>query len=164
MKRFFILFLIFFLTACTSATPSANSTAQVGGTPAGYPAPEVPTEAPTATIDPGMGQLHGQMLVKGQPVTTGILYLAELIKDNEGKEIVASFSRESKIRADFDANGNFTFRNVPPGRYGMIYDVVTNAYLLMFPDRQDSLIVEIKMGEDQNLGVMDYPNFPDSTP
>lgn len=154
MKKVFVLFVFLLVSACTSPTPVTNENAN--------PAPAV-ANAPTPTSDPAMSQLRGQMLVKGEPVTTGILYLSELIKDNTGKEVVASFSRESRLRGDFDEYGNFVVWNVPPGRYGVVYDLVSTAFLLTFPDREDSLIVTVTGGDDQDLGVLDYPSYPNST-
>ena len=163
MKKYYILLILLVMSACTSPTPSANLTGSLEeATKNAYPAPVV-TVVSTPTFDSKMGQLRGQMLLNDKPMTTGILYLAELIKDNNGQEIVASFSRESKIRSDLDQNGNFVFSNVPSGRYGLVYDLVSNAYLLTYPDRDESFIVTIIENEDQDLGILNYPKLPDSS-
>ena len=160
MKKLLILLMLLFLNACTTPAPSVVTNPNPE-TQKDYPAPL--TLVLTPTSDPQMGQLSGRLLMKGQPVTTGILYLGALIKDSNGTEIVASFSRESKVRSDVDQNGKFVFTNVPPGRYGMVYDLVTNAFLMKSPDRDESLIVNIKANESLDLGNLDYASFPDSS-
>lgn len=155
MKKALIFIFLILLSACSTSIPTESDQ------PGTHSVATVLD--PTPTTDPRMGQIEGQMLVKGQPVTAGILYLSELIKDNTGRELVASFSRESRLRAYFDENGKFTFWNVPPGRYGVVYDLVSSAYLLMTIDGEASFIVTVTEGETLDLGILDYPNLPNET-
>lgn len=161
MKKLLMLFVVFVLSACSSAAPSANPSSAVESTQSAYPAPGM-VEIPTPTVDPSLGQLRGRIMLKGQPFTTGVIYLAELIKDNEGNDIVARFARESPLRTIADKEGNFKFFNVPPGRYGVVYDDISTTVLLMAPDRDESLIVTINAGEEQDLGVLNYVALPSS--
>jgi hypothetical protein len=180
MKRFQILLFsvaLFLLVSCgKSASPTIvpKLTQAVKITQEGYPAPQaVPDEAnsypvptsseglsPDPTQDPKLGIVHGKMLLLGKPYTEGQIYLSEVIKDNQGTELVVGFDRTSVIRGALDGSGSFAIKNVPPGRYGVVLDKVSNAFLLMKPGKDESFIIDVVEGQNLDLGTLDYPNLP----
>jgi hypothetical protein len=142
----------------------------------GYPAPtsefvqtaypagmlqETPSElTPKITQDPNLGAVKGTLMLRGKFVTNVSIYLGALITDDEGRELVAGYDRTSLMRATTDENGDFIVYNVPEGRYGLILDLVTQAYLLDTPDGSQSVLFTVKNGETLDLGTLDYQELP----
>ena len=124
----------------------------------------LPAITPTVTSAPGTGQVIGVLLVGvnnvSQPVNNVLLYLAETIKDSNGKDSVAALDRTSSPRTVTDDQGRFVFSNVPPGNYGLILDMVTNSYLLMKPGSEEALIIEMSAGKQVDLGSLLYASLP----
>ncbi len=119
---------------------------------------KVDTTSPTQ--DPNMGSVKGILLLKGKPVENVMIYLGGLVTDDKGRELVAGYDRSSSMRAYTDENGNFTVNNVPEGRYGLILDLVTQAYLMNMPDGDQSILLTVKKGETTDLGILDYQELP----
>ncbi len=179
MKKSIVLIILLFtgliLTGCSSgvtggATPTVNSATN------GYPVPPVqvvqtaypvgttgtiPTVSALAmTQDPNMGSVKGTLLLKGKPVVDVMVYLGNIVTDDKGRELVAGYDRTSLMRGSTDENGNYIVHNVPAGRYGLILDLVTRAYLLDTPDGTQSVILTVKNGEITDVGTLDYTELP----
>ncbi len=181
MKFLRILLLAMILAACSpkpTATPNmqtaptqaaANTTAAypaAGQPPAstpGYPAPEqggTQAALPLPSKDPSMASLKGRLLQGGQPVANADLYLANLLTNEQGKEVAFSFDRSSSPRARTDQNGNFEFVNLKPGPYGMVYDVVVQSVLLLDPKTGNQLKFSVEQGKAIDAGNLDYSDLP----
>ncbi|MES4787709.1 MAG: hypothetical protein C4294_20005 [Nitrospiraceae bacterium] len=132
------------------------------------PAPSVVTGtlAPTVTPDPKLGSIKGVLMVRKdgaeKPVVNGNLYLADIKKDASGKEVGATFDRISSPRAFTDGEGRFMFSNVQPGRYGIVFDVIRNSYMLRQPTDGSDLIVTVTPGSQRDLGRLVYDSLPDA--
>jgi hypothetical protein len=147
----------------------------------GYPAPTIPTYQPpypeaesspeitTEIIDPdtilenltpGLGAVTGILLDNNTPRPNAIVYLADVITDEQGREMVASYDRSSSHRSDTDSLGRFVFINIPPGRYGLILDTVISAYLLHFPNEDVPLLFTVVADELEDIGELDYDDLP----
>ena len=169
--------LILILTACSSAT----STTTVAPTPtsdlaypypiplvqvnsdASYPAPStsiIQTPQPTYTADPSMGTVVGQLLLNTTPVSNTNIYLAEVIKDASGKDIIAGLDLVKSPNTTTDDDGKFTFVNIEEGTYALILDVVTNQFLLNYPTGNDSIVVDVEAGKEFDLGELNYDSLP----
>jgi hypothetical protein len=171
------LLVIIFLTGCTKPTNGATQTvnitsAQTSPYPApqvemtsnpSYPAPATQVKSnpgPTSTSDPQMGSVLGKLLINNSPVINISLYLAEVIKDASGRDIVAGLEPAKAPYAETDDQGNFAFINIPAGRYALILDVVINQYLLHDPNTNDPIIVQVESGNEVSLGDLNFDSLP----
>lgn len=135
-------------------------------------APESPIRSPLVspavnvpTPDPTQGGARGQLLVRVKggaelPVRGEVLFLAPMLRSVEGIEGFAALDRLSNPRTQTDENGNFWFYNVPPGRYGLVFDQVPQAFLLNRPPKGDSLVIEVTAGKVTDVGRLVYDEFP----
>jgi len=171
------LLLILILTACSSAT-STTTVAPIPTsdlaypypvplvqvtTDASYPEPSVPsvqTPHSTSTADPRLGTVVGQLLLNKTPVSNTNLYLAEVIKDASGKDIIAGLDRVKSPNTSTDDDGKFAFVNIEEGTYALILDVVTNQFLLNYPTGKDSIVVDVEAGKEFDLGELNYDSLP----
>lgn len=157
------------LITCAIAILACAACAAPPATPLGSPlnsplaqATEIPIPRPTQ--DATLGQVKGRLMLRSgaeaQPLPGRILYLAELTKDASGAETAAGLDRIASPRTFTDVDGTFTFYNVPPGRYALIYDLVRNAYMLRNPDRDDDLIITVATGGVADVGTLAYNQLP----
>ena len=181
-----VLMIILLLTACSNQSAASTQTSipavtqkaistdqQLNNTEASsYPGPEnnitgntsypnpgttiISTPSATFTTDPQMGHLHGKLLNKDIPVSNISLYLAEVITDSTGKEMVAGLDPRNSPNTVTDDQGSFTFTNVKPGGYALILDIVTNQFLLNYPDKDTPIIVHVEAGKEVNLGDLKF--------
>ena len=86
--------------------------------------------------------------------------MAAVSKDDQGVERIASYDRASSPRAYVDPNGRFVFADIPAGKYGLILDIVIDAYLLHDPDNNDQFLFTVTNGETTELGELDYELLP----
>ncbi|MGD8752211.1 MAG: hypothetical protein PVG14_12350 [Anaerolineales bacterium] len=131
--------------------PEPQDSAQSGATT---------TPEPTYTAAPNTGTAIGRVLLRGEPVAEYTFYLAEVIMNEQGEASVASLNRIDSPRTNTNDEGNFTFRNVPPGTYGLVLDVVRDAYLLHYPDEDAQIVVTVAAGQELDIGVLDYDDLP----
>lgn len=183
MKLFLCFTMVFLLTSCMVTPSPALSTVQgnsqpVEGTPLDYPFPieepsqsdyPVPQEGATSVVvlpqvtrDQSLGSIKGRILLNGKPVQFADLYLAELLVNEEGKEVVFSFDRYSPLRTQTNQNGEFEFLNVPDGKYGLVYDIVVESVLLLDPQTGDQLKFIIEGGKSIDTGDLDFRELPKS--
>ena len=169
--------IIIFLGACSAASPSQTGGVSPTDIPASqypgpyieatkdsaYPAPATPVPGaslPTSTSDPQMGNVQGVLLLNGQPVNNVFFYLAEIIKDKTGKDIVAGLDRVNSPNTHTNNDGSFAFINMKPGKYGLILDVATNQFLINYPDETKAIVITVEAGKTVDLGTLDYDSLP----
>lgn len=140
----------------------SNPTAQ----PA-YPAPAKETQPessvesePSPTPNPEAGRVSGRILRGNDPAGDITLYLAEVLKDSQGNELIASFSKADSPRTNTDLEGYFTFINIAPGKYGLVLDTVVDSYLLHYPDNDKEIIIAVEKGKEVNIGELSYDSLP----
>jgi hypothetical protein len=171
--------IVLMLSSCSNPTtvspqtqiPSPEQTSQ-------YPAPQngitsnpsypypMPTIAilenplPTYTSDPNMGNVIGKLLLNNSAVKNTTLYLAGLIKDASGRDVVAGLDRVKSPNTTTDNNGTFAFINIKAGSYALILDVVTNQYLMKYPSNNETIIIQVEVGKQLDLGDLNYDTLP----
>ena len=133
----------------------------------GYPAPEttpfLPTlldqlTIPTPEVDKGI--IHGQLLTadpEGEPYYATI-YLARTIQSaQEGYPPIVTFSEDEDPSSVQDKEGRFLFTNIPPGIYALaIWSPVSNI-IIVDPDTQNYMLIEVRAGEITDLGAIVIP-------
>jgi len=146
----FLLFNILILSGCYLSQSMASN--------------ETYITQPTKTINPTSGTITGRLLIlnseKKTPINDEILYLAEVIFDNEGKSSFASFDRINSPRTTTDSEGKFIFENIKPGKYGLVLDVITASYLLLKPGTTEPIIIEVTGGDIIDLGELTFEELP----
>jgi hypothetical protein len=128
-----------------------------------YPAPETPmitNPSPTFSVDPQLGLVRGRLLRNNVPVSDVVLDLAEVMKDNTGKDIIAGLDRTKSPNTATDSQGTFVFINVQKGRYALILDIITNQFLLNYPGSEDAIIMQVEAGNEVNLGDLNFDDLP----
>jgi hypothetical protein len=164
-------YLYLFATACLlvqSACAPAPQPVQNSPIPTLAAARQSPLATPgpafVATPATGKGVVTGVLMLgtaqNAKPVANVILYLAATIKDSGGNENVAEMDRVNSPRAATDGQGRFAFANVPPGKYGLVLDVITASYILNRPDDGKSFLFTVAAGETVNLGTLEYDSLP----
>lgn len=165
------LFLLAFASACSTSSPKPPSetypqpNVQYPYPLSAYPEPNQNMtvfatlgSVPTPAEDSGI--VVGTLLLKGKSVQNVTLYLAEMLKNDQGEEVVAGYDRSISPRAYLDAEGNFVFANVSPGNYSLILDFVLNSLLLGHPKSGEPILISVQAGETVKLGTLDYPYLP----
>jgi hypothetical protein len=179
MMKCTILFLVMcfvFITGCTTAPVAPTPlTDQPANTPEGYPLsvqstplatdyppPEQVTSSPEPTWTPaaGLGIVTARILLNGNPVIDVRMYLADIIKNDEGQSISASVDPSASPQAYTDSNGVFTFINVKPGEYSLILNNALESYMIYKPNTQESFIIIVEPDAKVDLGELDYTDLP----
>jgi len=189
-KNFLLILLLILITACSKATssilPTQSQAPEQGNQypdpqssvteSLEYPYPESnfsdtlsypPAEQqeevlpyPIPTIDPQLGRIQGRLLENNNPIPNMILYLAEVMKDSNGNDLVAGLDRVNSPSTETDAQGNFIFINITEGRYALILDIITNQFLLNYPGSENPIILQVDSGSESNLGDLNYDDLP----
>ncbi len=98
--------------------------------------------------------------MRDKPAMVYVLYLSPTVKDNQGREIIVNFDRNISILAEPNERGQFSFVNVPPGQYGLVYDAISTSYLMSIPGKDETLLITVNGNETIDLGVLKYENPP----
>lgn len=170
------------LSACSSTT--ATPQAQTGATQSAYPGagqdasyPGLEVYNPYPEADPSAIQIYatpgpiptpaadravvfGQVLLNGNAVVNTDVVLAEITKDDQGKEILATYDVSKSPRAITDGEGKFALGDVAPGRYGVVLDTVLSAVLLRTQDGDEPLVITLEAGQSLDMGTLDYTDLP----
>jgi hypothetical protein len=111
---------------------------------------------PNSTTGFVIGTLLFEDGENSKPVENVSLFLAKLLKDDKGTPRVAAIDRTDSQRTATASDGSFIFSNVPPGNYGIVLDVVLDAYLLPEPDSDNDLIITVSANKVLDLGTLVY--------
>lgn len=106
------------------------------------------------------GVVKGILLENGRPVVDVRLYLGSVIKNMRDKSQVVTFDRTQSITTTTGDQGEFEFRNVPPGEYGLVLDTIMSSYLLFWPDNRGPILIFVTEEHGVCLGEIDFPDLP----
>lgn len=167
-----MLVICFLITSCTPAvkinstsTPNLPLDANKGypvpspKLPKAYPEP-VDTPEPMSTQDPVLGSAKGMLLLNSKPVQNCLLFLSDIAKDSQGKEVLVSVDYMTKNRTTTSNDGSFIFVNIPPKRYALVLVVIPNSYLLLRPGKQEAVTLTVESGKTVDLGRLDFDDLP----
>ena len=164
MKNLIIKFLIVILTlisvsGCTSTEKETN-------TPSTRPTQEnQKTKFETPYIpEPGLNEstITGVLQVKGEPLISEVLYLAEIIYIDDETPYLAGFDRNVNINTQTNGNGRFIFTHVPVDEmYALVLDRFHISVLLKNPSDEKDLLFTPSAGEVLDLGVLNYDSLLD---
>lgn len=152
----------FFIAGCAGNQPASPAVTSPLASPSNRamqsPIPVVATQIA------GMGRVTGILQLKtsagAEPQPGRLLYLAEIITDANGKENAVGYDRTSAPKATTAPDGAFTFANVPPGKYGLVIDVVSQAFLLKDPKTGGDMLIEAKADAISDFGTLTYQELP----
>lgn len=106
------------------------------------------------------GSLFGGSGATRYAARDAVLFLGNIVQGADGKEGIVSLDRITAPRADVNADGTFTFVNVPPGRYGLTAEIDTLSLLLNKPADGSEFIITVEAGKQTDLGELVYPDLP----
>jgi len=173
-----ILALAFFLSACSGqATPQIvqptssgevilqNETAYPPPVIEAYPAGQQPEQAdpqqfPTVTVVPDLGQVKGIIKFNGAPVVNSNIYVSPVIQADDDTRIAVRFNRESPLNGATDQEGKFFVPNIPPGTYGLVYDIAYTSVLLNHPETGEQMVFDVQPGQVVDFGELDFQDLP----
>jgi hypothetical protein len=190
MRIVFLLFGILILAGCggdeptptvePQMTPVVEPTAAVqpsAATPVAMPsplaAPVSPLAAPVSPLavpdqatltSPTTGAIVGALLIQRGGVETAIegvyIGLADVIRDEQGIPKVSGYEPSAAQRAATDAAGQFVLKDLKPGSYTLILDAAVTQYQLMYPNSENTILVDVEPGKIVNLGALRYESLP----
>lgn len=147
------------------ATPAAQGTADATFSSPLFVSPlaSAPTLEPVPTPSaPDKGTVTGVLILAGnpaRPMPGAILYLGEVIKLDDGRPAMSGLDKSAAPSAQTNAAGQFIFRNVPPGDYTLVFDLVVHSFVLGHPSGGD-LIINAVGGQITDLGELRYYDLP----
>jgi hypothetical protein len=154
----FRLLVIAALAACNPIPPTYSQTVPLISTP--YTIVVIPT--PSA---PDQCTITGVLLVKPgpKPVSRMVLALANVI-ESDGTPVASSMDSLNPQRTLTDDNGRFVFTQVPVDTYTLIFDQITESFLLSHPTSGEDMLINCEDGQVIDLGNLVYSELPIPTP
>lgn len=140
------------LASCANQTPEVTSnTATVQTTVASQSLADAqPSSSQVGVVTGTIIGIREDGKKKG--IANAPLYLGDLLKNDQGVEMMGSLDKGTAPKVTADAQGNFIFADVPPGRYSFWLDTPQGALMLNAPNGKDNLIVEVTGGKKAELG------------
>lgn len=118
------------------------------------------TEAPRFDCVPSAasyGSIMGILyLTDHRPAVGSIIYLGEYVGEETGTPMIIVDPGRSRHTETVEG-GAFCFRDVPPGRYGLVVWDAVESVLLADPSTGYSLIVEVRSGNTVDVGKVFSP-------
>lgn len=147
--------LLLLLIGCTGQAAPPNSPPSTTNNSTA-PTPELPIPASNEA-----GVVIGKLMnsrnqSEAKPMAEAPIYLGTILKSETGAEGLVQLVKESAPKAIVDAQGNFVFNNVPPGRYGLMLDTPRGAILLNKPVTGESMIAAVSAGQTFDFGELRY--------
>jgi hypothetical protein len=151
MKKYILFFsslLILFLSSCGQNT-DGNSLVEIEKE-VGY----------TDISDSATGSISGRILLKGQPVSGASIYLGDVLNDKDGNPLATSVDRSVAPFSIIEEDGDFSISSIPAGKYGVMFSNTPEVYLLLYPNEEQAILLEIIAGKEYYLGELNYSDLP----
>ncbi|MCC6165595.1 MAG: hypothetical protein IT329_00065 [Caldilineaceae bacterium] len=124
------------------------------------------TSVPRVETAPGTGAVTGVLLVRSEqgevPVAGMIIAVADALTSTENAGAIAAFRyrAQESPQTNTGENGFFVISNVPPGRYGLVLDLVATSYILRKPGVNEDLVITVEPDAQVDLGPLVYNELP----
>ncbi len=154
-----LMVVVLIVSGCTG-----TSTPQVTLSPLESPSQSVMPTSPVATpfVVPipseGLSVITGVFVdsqTRHAPIE-GVLYLGEVLSLDSGQPVV-SLDQQTAFFAIPTESGEFVFKDVTPGKYGLILVTPDYSFLVDDPKGGGSLMLTVEAGETLNLGRLEIP-------
>lgn len=151
------------------AQPNESPLAQPAESPLALPNVSplaTPTAVPRVETEPGTGAVTGVLMVRTEtgvePVAGVIIAVADVLTNTESAEAVAAFRYQAQAspQTNTDENGFFAISNVPPGRYGLVLDMVMTSFILRQPGVNEDMVVTVEADAQVDMGPLVYDKLP----
>ncbi len=106
------------------------------------------------------GAISGIILLNNSPVVGASIYMGDVLNDENGKPLATSVDRSNAPFAVTDDFGFFSINNIPEGQYGVMFSNSPEVYLLLYPNEEKAIIVDIIVGKEFYLGELNYSDLP----
>lgn len=151
------------VATAAGAYPGPDSVTSAYPGPGGAPVeptvdsnPIVVPQPASADVGVTTGTLYRLDEGKRVPMSGALLYLGTLLKNSEGAEAMVQLDRTIAPKAITNGLGQFVFTDLPPGRYGLMFDAIEGVLLLNDPDDSSDMIIEVTGGQINDLGELAY--------
>jgi len=157
-KILLVISIMLFISACTASptteplSPADNNIQQT----------ELPQTVTPEIPEPGPGEstITGVIQVKGEPLSSEVLYLADIVYTDAKTPYLAGFDRNVNIKTQTDDEGRFVFLHVPSDEmYALILDRFSYAIMLKNPGDGKDLLFTPSDREILELGLLNYDSL-----
>lgn len=156
----FVLILVLAVAGCKASElgPSPLESPLLAAADSPLPTPvAVETATPIPTPRDGLATVTGTLVqtqggLPSGPMANALLFLAPLIYSTDGTSTMARLNKGTDPSAVTDATGRFTFLNVEPNTYALVYSSGTLEFLLKDPDSNEDLLITVVAGQMTDLG------------
>lgn len=144
------------MVCCKPGVDVQISTLQSPLQPVGLSEPAI---TPVPQPAPGTGIIVGVIKIEhtDQPMTGVELYLARHIGSTPDTPMY-SLEPDSAPRATVADNGQFIFKNVPPGRYAIVVWNPFNSFMVRNPATGLELVIDVQPDQVYNVGTLFEPH------
>jgi len=117
--------------------------------------PDVSVQAVVPSPVPGFGVVTGQILDRatGQAPLEGVVYLGSVLTMDNQKPVVRLVKSKDPFAMP-DAGGHFSFPQVAPGEYGVVFATPEESFLIDDPGTGESITLSVGAGQVVDLGTI----------
>lgn len=120
------------------------------------------TDVTVPEPSPDGSSITGFIQVRGKPLSSEVLYLADIVYVDDDTPFLAGFDRNVNIHTKTNSEGWFVFTNVPPDKmYALILDRFTISVMLKNPADGKDLLFTPSAGKILDLGTLKYDSLLD---
>lgn len=123
------------------------------------PTPVIGTADWEATPEAGKANLRGQIVITEETYFLGELYLAAAVPTSNADVFLLELDEENSPRALLDhTTWRFVFRNVEPGKYGLIAWEPMQSAPITDSETGETLYIDLSAGDVHDVGILFFPH------